>query len=366
MAAPPASMAPPLLPPTNDRATHHRTHRRRLGRVCAHLQGRRPAASPLPATATAAAVTSPARSSSGQRPVASQLATAQPPWPAIDVEFAQAAAIGQHSGAANPLARLSRGDVPAVILRQAMPPRECAGLIRRFAERGLLPEPFVPFISPELGLSEALARHAGDGAPGTGGSRWVGLEETGQDPSAALAERLDIGTALGNLGGDQPSFFEDAARSRTLYSTLFDELPTHPVELMYGALSKLSGGRKQVLTAREPDGREYCPTIYRSHMPEYGYAPHIDSVRHRERRTDYEVFRFGSQLGGILLLHAPVRRPLDGEGRTPGYTPPSDQYHDSESNAASQPASSQPELANGLCSCAFGFSLTLRYGYDVA
>ena len=63
-------------------------------------------------------------------------------------------------------------------------------------------------------------------------------------------------------------------------------------------------------------------------MPEYGYAPHIDSVRHREKRTDYEVFRFGAQLGGILLLQAPEREPLRSEGKTPGYTPPSDVYHD--------------------------------------
>ena len=88
-------------------------------------------------------------------------------------------------------------------------------------------------------------------------------------------------------------------------------------------------------------------------MPEYGYAPHIDSVRHREVRTEYEVFRFDTQLGGILLLQAPERRALLGEGKTPGYvstptavapaisprgrltqtvaanqTPPGDEYHD--------------------------------------
>ena len=29
--------------------------------------------------------------------------------------------------------------------------------------------------------------------------------------------------------------------------------------------------------------------IFRAHKPQYGYLPHIDSVRHRERRNDYEV-----------------------------------------------------------------------------
>jgi hypothetical protein len=119
--------------------------------------------------------------------------------------------------------------------------------------------------------------------------------------------------ALGNLGGNSEKFFAEAARSRALFATLFDGLPTQPVDLMYQVLSILAGGRKRVRTAieRGQGGREYCPVIYRSHMPEYGYAPHIDSVRHRERRTDYpDVHRFETQLGGILLLHNPEREPL--------------------------------------------------------
>ena len=250
-------------------------------------------------------------------------------WKALDVPYAEAAALGRRAGAANPLLRLSRGDIPAVILRRAMPQRQCGALIRRFAERGLLPESFIPFISSD----SMSAREIGDvfaqqRSDVRNGYRWVGLEETGQDPNAAAAERLDIGTALGNLGDDQPAFFEDAAQSRGLYETLFDSLPVNPIELMYRALTQLSGGHKTVLTAVESDGREYCPCIFRSHMPDYGYAPHVDSVRYREKRMDYEVFRFSTQLAGILLVQAPVRSPLLGEGRTPGYTPPSDRYHD--------------------------------------
>ena len=280
-------------------------------------------------------------------PAAAAAAAAEGNWAAVDVEHGEAATIGRLEGGANPLARLSRGDVPAVILRRAMPQAECAGLIRRFAERGMLPPAFVPFVAQDL---------SGCMAGFSGGSKWVGLEETGTDPEAAAAERLDIGTALGNLGGDQDAFFADAERSHEIYSSLFEGLPTQPIDLMYGALAALSGGRKAVRTASEPDGRRYCPTIYRSHLPEYGYAPHIDSVRHREVRTEYEVFRFDTQLGGILLLQAPERRALLGEGKTPGYvstptacrshpslarravvydsdrcrpqTPPGDEYHD--------------------------------------
>lgn len=251
-------------------------------------------------------------------------ATPQPrPWQPVDVDFSDAATVGRRQGADNPMVALSRGDVPAVILRRALPQAECSGLIWRFAERGMLPPAFVPFVSQDL--SDALAAFAGP--PGSGGSKWVGLEETGEDPSATLAERLDIGAALGNLGANQPAFFADAAKWHGHYATLFEGLPTQPIELMYGALGALSGG-KAVRTACEPDGSQYCPVIYRSHMPEYGYAPHIDSVRHREKRTDYEVFRFGAQLGGILLLQAPEREPLRSAGKTPGYTPASDVYHD--------------------------------------
>ena len=293
----------------SDRASYgsQPQRQRRLHRLRAHLQA--PAALPT-----------------GSAPTPT---LHQTDWQSIDAPFTEAAALGKCTGAGNPLVRLSRGDVPAVILRRAMPKVQCAGLIRRFAERGLLPESFVPFISADtMSAQEVSSVFGQDRSKARGGYRWVGLEELGKDPDAAVAERLDIGTALGNLGDNQPAFFEDAARSRSLYQTLFDGLPTHPIDLMYGALSQLSGGQKTVRTAVEPDGREYCPCIYRSHMPDYGYAPHVDSVRYRERRTDYEIFRFSTQFGGILLLQAPVRSPLLGEGRTPGYTPPSDRYHD--------------------------------------
>ena len=62
-----------------------------------------------------------------------------------------------------------------------------------------------------------------------------------------------------------------------------------------------------------------CPIAQTSAQ---GYAPHIDSVRHREKRTQYAVHRFDAQLGGILLLQAPERQALQGEGKTPGVSQP--------------------------------------------
>jgi hypothetical protein len=243
-------------------------------------------------------------------------------WHPIDVPFEQAAAVGTVGGRANPLARLSRGEVPAVVLRQALPPADCQGLVSRFAERGLLPSGFAPFVQQDV--SRELAVAADEHGPAL--SKWVGVGGM-DDMSAASAERMDIGCALGNLGGDPGAFFADAERWQTVYKTLFVGLPTQPIELMYSALAALAGGRKHVRTAHEARGT-YCPAIYRSHMPNYGYAPHIDSVRSREKRTEYAVYRFDTQLGGILLVQAPKRVALAGEGRTPGYTPPSSDYHD--------------------------------------
>ena len=109
---------------------------------------------------------------------------------------------------------------------------------------------------------------------------------------------MDIGAALGNLGGDPAAFFQSSAEWQGLYKTLFLGLPTQPVDLMYGALASLSGGRKQVCTAYEQPGqgpptaegapgntgqRTYCPCIYRSHMP--GYVSHCSLLVCRRPST---------------------------------------------------------------------------------
>lgn len=70
---------------------------------------------------------------------------------------------------------------------------------------------------------------------------------------------------------------------------------------MYDALAALSND-KEVTTAYEPDGRRYGPAIFRVHYETHSYIPHIDSVRLREKRTNYAVYRFEHQFAGILCL----------------------------------------------------------------
>ena len=56
------------------------------------------------------------------------------------------------------------------------------------------------------------------------------------------------------------------------------------------------------VTAYEPDGRRYGPAIFRIHYGGISYSPHFDSVRWRENRVNYEVYRFEHQLAGILCF----------------------------------------------------------------
>ena len=102
-----------------------------------------------------------------------------------------------------------------------------------------------------VGLCSPHGAHlVADDVLGVGGAVGVGGAD---DLSALSAERMDIGAALGNLGGDPAAFFQSSAEWQGLYKTLFLGLPTQPVDLMYGALASLSGGRKQVCTAVQVD-----------------------------------------------------------------------------------------------------------------
>lgn len=88
---------------------------------------------------------------------------------------------------------------------------------------------------------------------------------------------------------------------------LFEGL-TNPIDALYSGLAKLAT-HKVVKTAVEPDGRQYGKAIIRAHYGGYSYAPHFDSVRRREKRTDYQAFRFEHQFAGVLVLQNTV---LDG------------------------------------------------------
>ena len=59
---------------------------------------------------------------------------------------------------------------------------------------------------------------------------------------------------------------------------------------------------KRVVTAHEPDGRQYSPAIIRAHYGGYTYKPHFDSVRLREKREGYAVHDFEHQFAGVMVL----------------------------------------------------------------
>ncbi|MDA0839176.1 MAG: hypothetical protein O3B01_13715 [Planctomycetota bacterium] len=172
----------------------------------------------------------------------------------------------------DPMRSLVEGEVPAIVIRGAFPAESCRALVARIYERNLVP----------------------------------GLPKPGDTiPDHPEFERVDVGTSLGNLGRDPDLFFTDAKKTHDLFDTLFEGMQ-NPVELLYERLTALSPGKKAV-TAREPDGRLYGPAIIRCHLPHFGYPPHIDSVRKREKRTNFEVHRFEHQLGGVILLQSPER-----------------------------------------------------------
>ena len=148
----------------------------------------------------------------------------------------------------DPLRALSEAEIPAIILRRAYDPSHCSSLIERFIEKGLM-----------------------------------------RDPAAAAPQdartRIDIGTSLGNKGGDKEDFLCHSAETHALFAHLFDGCDD-PVEMIYDNLSGLAAG-KEVLVAREPDGRLYGPAIFRVHYTSHSYRPHIDHVTLREKRFNY-------------------------------------------------------------------------------
>ncbi|HMN26732.1 MAG TPA: hypothetical protein PKE45_01160 [Caldilineaceae bacterium] len=163
----------------------------------------------------------------------------------------------------DPLRALAAAEFPAIVLRGAYDPAHCAGLIRRFVGWGLMRDPTLP-------------------------------------NAADQRKRIDIGTSLGNRGHDREAFLTHAQSTLELFPHLFDGF-ADPVQTLYAALQALALD-KQVKTAREPDGRLYGPAIFRIHYESHSYPPHIDSVKWREARTNYDVYRFEHQFAGILCL----------------------------------------------------------------
>lgn len=163
----------------------------------------------------------------------------------------------------DPLLALAEARVPAFVLRRAYAPAHCQGLIRRFIERGLMCDP---------------------------------QDTSGKDTRA----RIDIGTSLGNLGADQERFLQHAAGTLQLFSSLFAGFGD-PVQTIYSALQTLAVNH-EVKVAREPDGRQYGPAIFRIHYTGHTYRPHIDHVVLREQRFNFAVSRFTHQFAGVLCF----------------------------------------------------------------
>jgi hypothetical protein len=166
----------------------------------------------------------------------------------------------------NPIQALAELRTPAPIIRQAYSPEQCAGLIQRFIDKDLMFD------------QDALDA----------------------DPSVVPPRRIDIGTSLGNRGSSPEEFFAHSQETHELFKTLFDGFE-NPVSLLYESLERLAPG-KRVVTAYEPDGRRYSPAIFRIHYGGYAYKPHFDSVRWRENRVNYAVYRFEHQLAGLICF----------------------------------------------------------------
>ncbi len=162
-----------------------------------------------------------------------------------------------------PLRALADAEIPAIILRRAYNPVHGQGLIERFVDWNLIRDP----------------------------NNTNNLDQR---------TRIDIGTSLGNRGHDQDEFLRHALGTHQLFEHLFDGFD-NPVQTIYSNLAAL-GVDKSVKTAYEPDNRQYGPAIFRTHYTSHRYPPHIDSVRLREKRTNYAVHRFEHQFASILCL----------------------------------------------------------------
>jgi hypothetical protein len=160
-----------------------------------------------------------------------------------------------------PLIALAEGKAAAFVFRQAFPSEHCEQLLDRFYERKLLYDP----------------------------------RESGR-----AFDRVDIGTSLGRYNKDRPKFFEHASETHALFSHIFEGYED-PVKTMYSYLSAITPSH-DVMTAREPDGSLYGPSILRTYYEGVGHKPHFDSASKREKLFDYQVSRFSHQFSAVLCF----------------------------------------------------------------
>jgi len=191
-----------------------------------------------------------------------------------------------------PLESLAAGDVPALVIRKAFSLQSCQRLIERLIAKELLYDPRKPI--PEKFIDAAIPEgHFREGRNKQASRAWDAGTATGR-------RRIDIGSSLGYRGSDPDAFFAHSRESHELFADLFSA-GEDPVRILYDALQDLSR-TKRVVTAHEPDGRQYGPAIIRAHYGGYTYKPHFDSVRLREKREGYAVHDFEHQFAGVLVL----------------------------------------------------------------
>jgi SAM-dependent methyltransferase len=206
-----------------------------------------------------------------------------PPWRIVEPDLDSI--LREHP---RPLDELAAGEIPAVVLRGAFPSAKCEALVRRLIEEGLLYDPRLP-IPPqflEAAIPEGYYREGKKSEPAFA---W-------EEKKAAGKTRIDVGTSLGYRGSDKEAFLAHSAQTNALFARLFGD-GDNPIRLLYQTLERLSRDQR-VMTAREPDGREYGAAIIRAHYGGYTYKPHFDSVRLREKREG--------------LRGPPVRAPVRG------------------------------------------------------
>jgi hypothetical protein len=200
-----------------------------------------------------------------------------------------------------PLDELAAGTIPAIVLRNAYAATSCQKLVERLVDEELLYDPHRP-IPAKFVASSIPEGYYREGINSVPKSAWQVKKETGHT-------RIDIGSSLGYRGSDKEAFFAHSAESHALFEQLFgngtadgtSDGNANPIGILYDCLEQLSRNKK-VVTAHEPDGRRYCPAIIRAHYGGYTYKPHFDSVRLREKRADYAVYKFQHQFAGVLVL----------------------------------------------------------------
>ena len=200
-------------------------------------------------------------------------------WKPLEIEPSSQPAAGS-----NLIRDIARGTCQAVVYRQAFPDEECRALVQF-----LIDEELIYDSTHTLVAEKALSAGVTD--------KWTGLN---LNPDGSPRRRIDIGTSLGNIGEDQERFFTEAAETHRLFARLFADRPK-PIAATYDRLPHMAPG-KTVVTAHEPDGRQYGPAIFRVHYGGYAYGPHIDSVHNREKRTAYAVYKYQSQMAGVLCV----------------------------------------------------------------